>query len=870
MGTAGGITAPDDALWKGCQRVGETNLARDEARERARILKVAGYEVYLDLDSGEETFTSSTTVRFSCAEPGASTFIDLIAPTVRGIQLNGVDLDPAQVFDGARIRLDGLAAENQLVVDAEAAYMHTGEGLHRFVDPVDDRVYLYSQFEVADARRVFACFDQPDLKARFSFTVRAPEDWIVISNSPTPRAETVDYSGTLTWRFAPTPPLATYVTAIIAGPYVGAKGTVTSRSRHKIPLGVYCRASLAEHLDATEVMQVTKQGFAHFEKQFAKAYPFEKYDQIFVPEFNAGAMENAGAVTITETYIFRSTPTEAVVERRALTILHELAHMWFGDLVTMRWWDDLWLNESFAEYASTACMAEATKWRSAWATFATLEKAWAYRQDQLPSTHPITADIRNLEDVQVNFDGITYAKGASVLKQLVCYVGRAAFDEGIRRYFVEHAWGNTELSDLMSTLSTTSGRDLSVWSDLWLTRAGVNTLTADVTAADGLIGSLVVRQEAPADHPVLRPHRLAVSGYRIEDGRARRDWRIEQDVDGAETAAEAAIGKPLPDLLLVNDDDLTYAKIRLDAHSLATAIGHLSAFTDPLPRALLWGAAWDMTRDAQMRARDYIDLVLGNIEAETDSSVLMSLLRQMQSASVLYVDPDRQRQVREAAGDRLIELVSEVAAGSDQQLQLVKSAATLLRTETQIAWARAILDGTTVPPGLRVDTDLRWELLIGLTVAGAVDEAEIEAELARDDTASGQRQAAIARAAIPTPQAKQTAWDQVVTTDTLPNALQQAVITGFNRVQEADLLQPYVEPYFECLTTVWHSRTHEMAQQIVSGLFPTRLTSTAVLERTRRWLDENAGEAPALLRLVREAADDMRRALANQEADRAG
>ncbi|MFV0457767.1 MAG: aminopeptidase N [Actinomycetales bacterium] len=852
--------------------MGETNLTRDEARERARLLRVDRYEVYLDLDSGEDTFTTSTTVRFSCSEPGSDTFIDLIAPSVQGVTLNGRELVVGEIFDGARIRLEGLAAENELTVDAQGAYMNTGEGLHRFVDPVDDEVYLYSQFEVADARRVYACFDQPDLKASFALTVRAREHWMVISNSPTPKPEPLGYSGTNQWRFSPTPRISTYITAIIAGPYTGATGTVSSRSRNKIPLGVYCRASLAQHLDATEVMQVTKQGFAHFEKLFAKTYPFEKYDQVFVPEYNAGAMENAGAVTLTESYVFRSTPTDATVERRALTVLHELAHMWFGDLVTMRWWNDLWLNESFAEYASTACMAEATRWKSAWATFATLEKAWAYRQDQLPSTHPIVADIRDLDDVEVNFDGITYAKGASVLKQLVHYVGRDAFDEGIRRYFVEHAWDNTELEDLMSTLSRTSGRDLSEWTSSWLETAGVNTLRPALTATDGVIDSLEILQTAVPEHPVLRTHRLAVAGYQIVDEsakgpRAERIWRAELDVHGESTPVTEAVGRPVPDLLLVNDEDLTYAKIRLDEASLRTAVTSLSAFHDPLPRALLWGAAWDMTRDAEMPAGEYVSLVLRNACSETDSSVLMSLLRQMQSASALYVPPARRTTVRDEAADALIDLAAGAAAGSDQQLQLVKSAATFVRTPAHCRWARDLFDGTLTLDRLKVDTDLRWDLLIGLAAAGAATEGEIDAELTRDSTASGRQRAATARACIPTPEAKARAWALVMDSDDLPNATQQAILLGFTRVHDLALLEPFVDPYFEALRTIWDTRTSEMAQQLVIGLFPTRLTYDWVLKRAETWLSENTDQPAPLIRLVTEATDEMRRAIRIQALD---
>ena len=845
---------------------GTTNLTRSEARERATLLNVDSYDVYLDLDSGDTTFITSTTVRFSCRQPGATTFIDLIAPSVRGMLLNGRELEPG-CFDGARITLTDLQEQNELVVDARCAYMNTGEGLHRFVDPVDDEVYLYSQFEVADARRVFACFDQPDLKARFRFTVRAPEHWKVISNSPTPTPEVLDYSGTATWRFAPTHVLPTYVTAIIAGPYRGATGTVTSRNRHKIPLGVYCRASLAEHLDASEIMHVTKQGFGHYEKLFARGYPFEKYDQVFVPEFNAGAMENAGAVTFLETYVFRSKPTEAMVERRALTILHELAHMWFGDLVTMRWWDDLWLNESFAEYASTRCMVEATRWHGAWTTFSSMEKSWAYRQDQLPSTHPIVADIRDLEDVEVNFDGITYAKGASVLKQLVAWVGHEAFDEGVRRYFVEHAWGNTELSDLLATLEKTSGRDLTSWSRVWLEQAGLNTLRPQITDEQGMITSLAIEQTA-SQGQVLRPHRLAIAGYGPDpSGRMARTWRVEQDVDGALTQVQAATGRPRPALLLINDGDLAYAKVRLDEQSLATAIAGLSTFTESLPRALIWGAAWDMTRDAESSATDFVNLVCENIGAETDSSVLMTVLRQLQWTVIFYVAPDRRRQIRDRVGDRLVDLAEHAHPGHDQQLQMVKAAALYLHTPDQINWARGLLDGTRVPEGLTVDTDLRWELLCGLVAAGAADEQAIDAELARDDTATGRRQAAGARATIPTAQAKLAAWRSIVDSDELPNAVQAAVTAGFTRVHDPALLEPFVEPYFAALQTIWETRTNEIGQQLVIGLFPAQLSSPALLERTQTWLDDAGDRWPALTRLVVENADLMRRALAAQARD---
>ncbi|KGM13722.1 aminopeptidase N [Cellulomonas bogoriensis] len=851
------------------------NLTRDEARERASVVDVRAYDVVLDLTTGPTTFRSTTTIRFG-AEAGATTFVDLIAPTVHEVVLNGVALDPAAVHADSRITLEGLAADNELRVVADCAYMTTGEGLHRFVDPVDDEVYLYSQFEVADSRRVFAVFEQPDLKATFAFTVTAPEHWTVISNSPTPEPALVaGQPGAARWIFAPTPPLSSYVTAVVAGPYHRVDGELTSIDGRTVPLGVLCRASLAEHLDADEIMDITRAGFAFYEKTFDMPYPFAKYDQIFVPEFNAGAMENAGAVTFLEAYVFRSKVPDAMVERRAVTILHELAHMWFGDLVTMRWWDDLWLNESFAEYASTLATAEATRWTQAWTTFASMEKAWAYRQDQLPSTHPIVADIRDLEDVEVNFDGITYAKGASVLKQLVSWVGQDKFFEGVRAYFAKHAWGNTELRDLLVELEETSGRELTPWSALWLQQAGVTLLRPEVkTDDDGTITSFTVTQETPEDHPVQRPHRLAVGGYDLveaPDGtpRLERVVRVELDVDGRSTDVDELVGRPRPDLILVNDDDLAYAKTRLDERSLAVATTNLHSFSDSLPRTLVWGAAWDMTRDGELGAREFVDLVIGNIAYETDSSVRLVLLRQLATTLDLYVAPRYRAEVTALAADALLRLAGEAAPGSDAQLQLVKAFAARAATPGQLDAVAALVDGTAPLPGLEVDTDLHWELLTSLVAGGRAGALDIDERLAADATASGERAAATARAAIPTEDAKARAWEAVVEHDTLTNAIQTSTIAGLVRVHDRDLLVPFVDRYFASLEQVWTSRTNEMAQNIVVGLYPTPLagSSVDVLGLTDDWLGDLGDRHPALRRLVVEARDGVRRALAAQERD---
>ncbi len=856
------------------------NLTRDEARERAALVSVSSYDVTLDLTTGPTTFASTTVVRFSATE-GAATFVDLIAPTVRSVTLNGRDLDPAQVFADSRITLDGLAAENELRVEADCAYTHTGEGLHRFVDPVDDEVYLYSQFEVADSRRVYAVFEQPDLKATFRFTVTAPQHWTVVSNSPTPEPVTVADDAapvpSAVWTFEPTPVLSSYVTAIVAGPYHRETGELTSADGRTIPLGVYCRRSLAEHLDTDAILEITRAGFGFFEAAFDLAYPFAKYDQLFVPEFNAGAMENAGAVTLRESYVFRSKVPEATVERRAVTILHELAHMWFGDLVTMRWWDDLWLNESFAEYASTLATAEATRWTTAWTTFSSLEKSWAYRQDQLPSTHPIVADIRDLADVEVNFDGITYAKGASVLRQLVAWVGTDHFFEGVRRYFATHAYGNTTLRDLLVELEAASGRDLSAWSALWLEKAGVTLLRPEITTDDaGVVSSFAVLQEVPDEHPVQRPHRLAIGGYDVVDAdgtpRLERTVRVELDVDGPRTEVPDLVGRPRPALILVNDDDLAYAKVRLDPESLATATAHLGLFTESLPRTLVWAAAWDMTRDGEWAARDFVELVLGNIAHETDSTVVLVLLRQLATSLDAYVAEEHREAASAATADRLWDLVQGAPAGSDTQLQLVKAFAGRATTPEQLDVVAALHAGDRHLEGCTIDTDLRWELLTALAAGGRAGAPEIDAALAADATATGQRAAAAARAAIPTPEAKAAAWHAMVEDDTLPNALLESSIAGFTFVHDRSLLLPYVDAYFDSLEHVWSTRGNDMAQDIAQGLYPSELAALPgvdLLGRTDAWLEKLGDRMPGLRRMVAENRDGVRRALAAQERDRA-
>ncbi|MCH0541178.1 aminopeptidase N [Streptomyces sp. MUM 203J] len=848
------------------------NLSRDEAHERAALLTVDSYEVALDVrsavgDSGSagaepRTFRSVTTIRFRSARAGAGTFADLIAPAVTRVTLNGRDLDPAAVFDGARIALDGLAEENTLVVDAQCAYSRTGEGLHRFVDPEDGEVYLYTQYEPADARRVFANFEQPDLKAPYRFEVTAPEGWNVWSNGA--EESRTGASGGHVWRFAETKPISTYITCVVAGPYHYVTDTYR-RGDLEIPLGAMCRKGLAKHFDADDVFLVTKQGLDFFHEAFDFPYPFGKYDQAFVPEYNLGAMENPGMVTFREEYIYRGKVTRAAYERRANVILHEMAHMWFGDLVTMRWWDDLWLKESFADFMGSFSMVEATRFTGGWITFANNRKAWAYRADQLPSTHPVTADIRDLEDAKLNFDGITYAKGAAVLKQLVAYAGREAFLEGARRYFKRHAYGNTTLGDLLAVLEETSGRDMKAWSRSWLETSGVNVLTPVVTYdGEGRVAELAVEQSGPAE---ARPHRAAVGLYRLEGGDLVRYARAEADITGARTVVAELAGAERPALVLVNDEDLTYGKVRFDEASLATLRAHLADVTDPLARALCWSALWNMTRDALLPAREFVALVLDFAGRESDIGVLQMLHAWARTSLVHFAAPEWRAEGGRVVAEGALRELRAAEPGSEHQLTWARFYAEVAAGDADFAFLEGLLAGTESVDGLDVDQELRWVLLEPLAAHGRADEEVLAAELARDDTASGKRHQVRCLAARPSAAVKAQAWAQVVESDQLSNALVEATIAGFGQPSQRELVAPYAVRYFEAVERVWAERSIQIGMDVVRGLFPMLQGDAATLAETDAWLAEHGSSAPALRRLVLEARDDLARALRAQECD---
>ncbi len=855
------------------------NLTRDQAAERAALVTVDSYHIALDLTDGdskpgERTFRSLTTVEFD-ALAGADTYVDLAAEQIRSATLNGTDIDVSGYDESTGLQLTGLAEHNVLVIDADCRYSNTGEGLHRFVDPVDDEVYLYSQFETADAKRMFACFDQPDLKAVFNVSVTAPAHWEVISNGAT--VEVAQVGPAKQHTFAATPRMSTYLVALIAGPYA-RWDDVYSDAHGEIPLGIFCRKSLAEYMDEDRLFTETKQGFAFYHDNFGTPYAFGKYDQLFVPEFNAGAMENAGAVTFLEDYVFRSKVTRASYERRAETVLHEMAHMWFGDLVTMQWWDDLWLNESFATFASVLCQAEATEYTQAWTTFANVEKSWAYRQDQLPSTHPVAADIPDLHAVEVNFDGITYAKGASVLKQLVAYVGLEAFLAGLRDYFRDHAFGNATFGDLLGALEKSSGRDLSGWGRQWLKTTGLNTLRPDFDVdAQGRFTRFAIDQGgAKPGAGETRVHRLAVGVYDQDaTGKLVRVHREELDVEGETTEVPALQGVPRGKLVLVNDDDLTYCSLRLDPESLQTVLTRIADIAEPLPRTLAWSAAWEMTRDAELRARDFVALVMSGLHAESEVGVAQRLILQAQTALSSYADPDwAAANGWPAFGDALLDLARESAPGSDHQLAFVNALCTSVLSPNHVAVLSTLLDNEPAAvnmEGLVLDTDLRWRIVTALAASGNLDAdgAEtpfIDAEAHNDPTAAGRRHAAAAAAARPQPPVKESAWQQVVEDDTLANITARAIIGGFVRPGQGELLAPFRARYFEAISGVWERRSSEVAQTVVIGLYPSWDISQDALDAADEFLAD-PDVPPALRRLVLEGRAGVERSLRAREFD---
>jgi aminopeptidase N len=832
--------------------VGMPSLTRAEAAARSATITVTSYAIDLDLTGTGPTFRSRTVVAFA-ATPGASAFLEFEPVEVVSATLNGT---PVAGPAGNRLTVSGLAARNELVVEAEMAYSNTGEGLHHFVDPADQQVYLYGHLFLDGARRIFPCFDQPDLKARYSLSVTAPAEWLVAANAPPAGSPAAGR-----WVFTETLPLPTYLVTLLAGPY-----HVRTDAHDGIPLALYARQSLARHLDAEagELFTVTKQCLDRYHELFTVRYPFGHYQQAFVPEFNVGAMENPGLVVLRDEYIYRSAVTDSQRESRATVVAHEMAHMWFGDLVTMAWWDDLWLNESFADYMGVRVAAEATRFSNTWTTFAMGDKAWGKRADQRPSTHPVAPTAVDDTDLALlNFDGISYAKGASVLKQLVAWVGDEAFLAGLNEYFAAHAYANATLADLLAALSKASGRDLAGWADAWLRQAQVNTLHAEVGRAGAAYTEVTIVQSAPPDHPTLRPHRIGIGLYdHTAEGsavlRRRIDLDLDPELDRGRTPVPELAGERAPDLLVLNDGDLTYAKVRLDEASVQAVPLVLPLLADPLARAVIWAALLDAVYDAQRPVAELVALVLAALPVETEVVVIEDVLSLSRRLIDLYCSPATRGPALEMVAQACDRLLAASEPGGSRQLAAVRM---LVGASVGTSRLQGWLDGQQVPPGLAVDTDLRWLIHYRLVVLGAAGPAEIDAELARDRSATGEQWAARCHAAVPTAEAKAAAWTTLTTDTTVSNRIAEAAAEGFWHPEQLTLTQAYVPRYFAEMPQMLAVRTATSAERVAQRAYPV----LAVEPRTRELaatLLETPGLASILRRVVTDGDDDVRRALA--------
>ncbi|HJE52216.1 MAG TPA: aminopeptidase N [Tessaracoccus flavescens] len=855
------------------------NITRDEAAARSQIIQTEAYEVLVDLtgrdvDDSAKHFLSTTTLRLSAT--GGDTYLDLIADEVRRASLDGEEFEPE--FDGYRLTLPTLTeGAHEVVVEAVCRYSNTGEGLHRFIDPADQKTYLYTQFEAADARRMYANAEQPDQKATFQLTVLAPSHWVVFTNAPS--VEPTDIGdGFGRFEHDVTPVMSTYITALVAGEFHVVRDVIQSTSGD-VPASVACRQSLVEHLDHARILTTTQRGFEVFEEAFGVPYAFGTYDQIFVPEFNAGAMENAGCVTFRDEYLFRSRVTSRELDARDNTILHELAHMWFGDLVTMRWWDDLWLNESFAEWASHFANDEIAKkydtGANPWASFSNERKAWAYLQDQMTTTHPIAADMSDLEKVEQNFDGITYAKGASVLKLLVSFVGIDAFVAGVGEYFKKHAFGNTQLTDLLVELEAASGRDLSWFSSEWLETSGVNTLAADFDVDDdGEFTRFEIVQTAHEDWPTLRTHRLGIGLYTLTDsGELERHHTVEVDVTGERTEVPELVGVRKGDVVLVNDGDLTYAKVHLDQHSADTLVAHIGGLADPLARSVANTAFWEMTRDGEFPAQEYKKLVMAGIPTETDMAAVSTLLAQASNAALSFTAPELREDLNKRLVGSLAKLLKGAEAGSDKQVIIAKTLINTVRSTEGVELIKGWLNGEEVPAGLAIDTGIRWAITAALAKLGVFGHDDIAAELERDNTSAGAEQAAGAAAAIPNDESKAQAWALATDNPDVPNETHRAIAMGFWRYGQEEILEPYSAAYLDLLGKIsrregsWANRGYATVGTALRWLFPTPLVSDSLVTTVQAWLDDNE-PSEQVRRSVTERLDEAKRALKAQERSR--
>ncbi|WP_116114527.1 aminopeptidase N [Austwickia chelonae] len=825
-----------------------TGLLYTEAEQRSRLIEVSRYTVDLDLDRGEQFFGSRTIVRFSCAEPGAQTFIDLKAHEVHRLTLNGDDLDPAQADQG-RLPLGGLVADNELIVEATMAYGRDGQGLHRAVDPADEQHYVYGQLFLDAAPQVYACFDQPDMKAIHEISVRAPQNWIVLGNGEASQ----DDEGI--WRLAETKPLSTYFVTVCAGPYASITDV-----HDGIPLGLHARASLAERLkeQSDELMELTKAGFDHYHRLFGIRYPFGAYHQVFVPEFNAGAMENPGCVTLRDQMIFRGVPDGAELAGRANTILHEMAHMWFGDLVTMRWWGDLWLNESFAEYMAHRACLEATEFTSAWTGFTIARKLWGSTAERSPSTHPVAGQTpRDAPSALQNFDGISYAKGAAVLAQLVHYLGQDTFDAGVRRYLNDHLFSNADLADFIGAMETESGRSLADWSQEWLRTSRMDALAVDIDAEGGRMTAATVRRESPAESPADRPHAIEIAGFTG----GKEIWRIPVAIDSHQTVVEELAGQPLPAVVVPDVGSYTWATPRLSKSTLDSLLEELPLIDDPVARAMIWSALYAGMVDALIDPRQVLDIAIRALPEETEPLVLRGAFLQILKPLVRYFLPlDEQPAARRA----LAEMCGRVAARSGPDSPAYPAAVSgRARWSVDKDFLRALAEGDTTREPLAHDSDLRWEAAATLAEQGGVDRAYLDRLAAQDRTLSGQMAHLRARAALPGAENKAWVWSEIAKGERSYYEL-EALAIGFWRFTDSETLSPYAERYITDIPALSGKMGDYALGGLASAAFPRELVEAETLAKVEQALARTPMSEPVRRAMI-DGAARIRQAIASQE-----
>ncbi|MDR0951074.1 MAG: aminopeptidase N [Candidatus Ancillula sp.] len=887
------------------------NLTRIEAQNRKKLVSDVRYQIFLDITSAKadsplnETFVSKTKIQFTYNSDAVdfnteALFVDLKARKINDIVLNGQNISTDN-FKDYRLTLPGnfLQSHNELIVNADCEFTNTGEGLHKFVAEDEGEVYLYTQFEVADSRRVFACFEQPDIKATFDWTVKAPAGWVLTSTEREIEkiSENSANGESEVWKFATSPIMSTYLTSLCAGPFQVWEDSLINSDGREIPMRIVARKSMAEFMDAEDIFQVTKDGFAFYNKEFQVPFPWNKYDQVFMPQYNAGAMENIGNVTFREDYIFRSKPTKWYSDRRVITILHELAHMWFGDLVTMKWWNDLWLNESFAEYTSTIAGAEGTKYGdNSWVTFNIGEKSWGVDQDQLPSTHPVAAEIKDLNDVLVNFDGITYAKGAAILQALTSFCGRENFFNGIKNYLNKHSHSNAELSDLLGDLQaavTASGSDKDVlkWAELWLQTAGINTLIPHFELDnEGKFSSFEVEQIAPENLPTLRPHTTKIGLYSFTSPESDINDNMPSNVTATgslnlrgikltlvkevpvdilpkvSTEVPELIGTIKPDLIVINNTGETFAKVRLDDSSLKVALSFLPKIKDPLARAQVYRDIWDYCRDGLMNVGDFIDITIKVAASETESITLRRIFDFLKRAVFEFVPSNRRSQIVRSVGTSIWELGRESEPGSDAQLQFILAFCDFASTEDHVSILKSLLSGDIVLPKFEIDIKTKWEIIKALARLGATDRARIQTIAEQGKSEIDNLGSRYAVSALPNIELKKAAFEKAYDKNSgLANSEIEAIALGFVQVLDTKILADFAPVYFENINKVWDEREFAIAETILEVFYPSRLANLELAQMAEKWLDENEKRPKALRRIISEQLDSTRRALKVQK-----